>query len=71
MMPEWTGTWQVSMFQLYILGQLANGATIKQISENTYYSYDGIKSQLRTMCKLAGARNKTHLVAMAVRKGVI
>lgn len=54
-----------------ILVALSMGHRPKQIAVDTHYSVHTIKNRIRWMRAQYKARNTPHLIALAIRKGVI
>lgn len=54
-----------------ILSYLADGVRLEQIAERMHYSRSTITHRLARMCEHYGAVTNTHLVAIAIREGII
>lgn len=57
--------------ELAILKGLADGKTYVQIGAEIGYSTSRLKGFMRDLLPKLGARNRTHAVAIAYRRGII
>lgn len=57
--------------ELLILEKLAAGLTEHEIAEAFGISCESIRYDLRRICRVLGARNPSHCVAIALRRGLI
>jgi DNA-binding NarL/FixJ family response regulator len=62
---------QLTARELEVLRCLSNGWTEKQVAERLYLSPETVKTHQRTILRKLEARNRTHAVACALRKGLI
>lgn len=69
--PERHPLAQPNPAQRHALELLSEGMTFAAAGKPLYLSAEGIKSLLRPLRPLWGAKNVTHLVAIALRNGVI
>ena len=57
--------------EIKILRALASGLTYAQIERALYYARDSPKVELGRAIRRNGARNRTHLLALSIRAGVL
>lgn len=62
---------QLSAHQINIIGLAAQGLSNKEIGQRLYLRENTIKTHLYRAYAQTGARNRAHLVAMAMSKGLI
>lgn len=70
-------TWQgepgrrLSDRQIHIISLAAEGKSNKEIGQELYLAENTIKTHLRRAFSQTGARNRAHLVAMVMSRGII
>jgi len=57
--------------ELRVLELIAQGATNREISEETYWSERTVKRKVEEIMGKLGARNRAHTVAEAIKRGLI
>ena len=66
-----TDTTDLNYKEVMVLGLLASGYRRKSIAQAINYSEDSVKAYLKQINAKIGARNATHAVAIAIRRGII
>jgi DNA-binding CsgD family transcriptional regulator len=57
--------------EMTILRSLASGLTYAQIERALFYARDSVRVELGRAIRRNGARNRTHLLALSIRAGVL
>lgn len=70
-MTEVQATITLTLDERGIIAQLAAGHTTRQIAAAAYVSERTIKQRVHDLCLRTHTTNRTHLVAFALRKGLI
>lgn len=50
---------------------LTHGHTDREIAGRIFYSEESVKDQVKALCAVFSARNRTHLAALAVAQGYV
>jgi len=61
----------LSEWEIEILSLMARGATNREISQTMYWSERTVKRKVRELMDKLGARNRTQVVAEAIKRGLI
>lgn len=54
-----------------VLVLVTHGHTDPEIARRIYYSPESVKDQVKALCAVFSARNRTHLAALAVAQGFV
>jgi DNA-binding NarL/FixJ family response regulator len=57
--------------EIEVLRQLASGNSNKMIADNLYLSEETIKTHMRSILSKLGANDRTHALAIALKRGII